>query len=231
MEVLSKIILLLLVLAGVSGVYAYTALVKPLSKLQVQPAEIEPVSLDPLVLQLSMDIVNPGKPIKLPGATLNLYMGNELVGTGSLPGTVIKEGSSRLVSKITLNKSMTELASLAGGKSSLSIDGTLLFKVLSFNVRIPIPKVPVPGGLDLAALAGGEAVQLTEILPLLKENPNLKIGEALGSGQFLTKFKEKTGKELTDTQIQKLKQFLGEAALNKTADELLKDPSILQKLQ
>lgn len=230
MGAISKIIVILLVLVGIGGVYAYTALVKPLSKLQVQPGEIEPVSLEPLVLRLSLDVVNPGKPVKLPGATLNLYLGDERVGTGSLPSTVIQEGPSTLLSDITLDN-LTELASLAGKEQSLSIDGALFFKVLSFDVRVPIPRVPIPGGLDLTAFAGGEAAQFTEILLLLKENPDLKVGEALDSEEFLEKFKEKTGKELTETKIQELKQLLGEACLNKTVDELLKDPSIFQKLQ
>ncbi|MDP6460097.1 MAG: hypothetical protein QF673_01705 [Candidatus Hydrothermarchaeota archaeon] len=231
MGVLSKIILIFLVLAGIGGVYAYTSLVKPLSKLQVQPGEIEPVSLEPMVLQISLEVVNPDKPLKLPGATLNLYLEDELVGTGSLPNTVIQVGPSRLVSKIHLDKDLIELASIAGEETSLSIDGTLLFKVLSFDVKIPIPRVPVPGGLDFIALAGGEASQSMEILRLLKKTPNLKMGDALVSEAFLEKLKEKTGNELTDTKIQELKQLLGTAALNKTVDELLKDPSILQKLQ
>jgi LEA14-like dessication related protein len=228
MGAISKIVLILIVFAGISGAYAYTSIVQPLSKMQIQPGEVEPVSLEPLVLQLSVDIVNPGKPVKLPGATLNLYLDGELVGTGSLPSTVINAGSSTLLSEITLDKSLIELASTAGEGTSISIDGTLFFKVLSFDVKIPIPKVPVPGGLDFATSAGGGTAQLMDILPLLQETPNLKLGEALESGEFLSKFKEKTGKELS---VQELKQFLGEAALNKTADELLKDPQILQKLQ
>jgi LEA14-like dessication related protein len=231
MGAISKIILLILVFAGIGGVYAYTSLVQPLSKMQIQPGEVEPVSLEPLVLQLSVDIVNPGKPVKLPGASINLYLNDARVGTGTLPGAVIGEGSTTLHAEITLDKSAAEFASLAVGQPGVSIDGTLFFKVLSFNVKVPIPKVPVPGGLDIAAFAGGDTSGLPEILGLLSENPGLKLGEALSSGEFLAKFKEKTGTELTVAKIQELKQLLGEGAMNKTADELLKDPSILQKLQ
>lgn len=230
MGAISKIIIVLLVLVGIGGVYVYTSLVQPLSKMQIQPGEIEPVTLEPLVLRLSLDVTNPGESVKLPGANLNLYLDGSRVGTGSLQNAVIKPGLNTLHSDITLDKGLEELLALAGAEPSLSIDGTLNFQVLSFSVRIPIPRLPVPGGIDLQALAGGGASEVMEILPLLRENPKLKIGEALDSKDFLDKFASRTGKELTQPKIQELKQILGEN-LNQTAEELLKDPSILKKLQ
>jgi hypothetical protein len=221
MGALFKVVVILLILVGAGGAYAYTSYVKPLSALQLHPAGMEPVSINPLIIRVSVDIVNPGKSVRLPGADLNLYAGEKLIGKGTLPGGIIPSGSTRLQAEITIDKGIEELTGLSSGREELSVDGTLSFNVLSFNVKVPVPRVPVPGGLDIASLAGGEAPDVSEILPLLQENRGQKLVDALASDNFRRKYKEKTGKELTETKIQELMKLFGEEAMNKTIGEIM----------
>ncbi len=221
MGTLLKILLVLLLLGGGTGVYAYASYVKPLSTLQLQPVGVEPVSIEPLVLRISVDVVNPGGSIRLPGADLNLYLGDSLIGNGKLPGEVVEPGTTRLQVEITIDKEINELLTLAGEERQLSVDGTLYIKVFSFTLRIPIPRVPVPGEMDISALVGGEALDVAEIMPLLLEYRGQKLGDVLASQDFKQKYKERTGKDLTDAEIQEIIRTFGEESLDKTIDELL----------
>ena len=222
MGALLKILVILLALAGGGGAYVYTSYVKPLSALQVQPAGVEPISMDPMVLRVSVDIVNPGKPVRLPGADMNLYIGDKFIGKGKLSSEVVQSGSTRLYADITLDKdAMMEIMGTSGGEQQMFVDGTLYLKVLSFNLKVPIPRVPVPGGLDISALAAGEASALAEIMPLLMEYRGQKLGDVLVSEDFKRKYKERTGEDLTEAEIQEIIQTFGKEALDKTIDELM----------
>jgi hypothetical protein len=221
MGTLLKILLILLLIGGGTGVYAYTSYIKPMSALQLQPVGVEPVSIEPLVLRVSVDVVNPGSPIKLPGADLNLYMGDSQIGTGKLPSELVETGTTRLHVEITIDKEMSELLALAGGESQLFVDGTLYLDILSFTLRVPIPRVPVPGEMDVSALAGAQAPALTDILPLLLEYRGQKLGDVLASSDFKQKYKERTGEELTEAKKQEILRMLGAESLDKTIEELL----------
>lgn len=217
-----KILVILLVIAGGGGAYVYTSYVKPLSALQVQPAGVEPISMDPMVLRVSVDIVNPGKSVRLPGADMNLYIGDKFIGKGKLSSQVVQSGSTRLHADITLDKdAMMEIMGTFGGEQQMFVDGTLYIKVLSFNLNVPIPRVPVPGGLDISALAAGEAPALSEIMSLLMEYRGQKLGDVLASDDFKRKYRERTGKDLTEAEVRELVRAFGKEALDKTIEELM----------
>lgn len=219
---LLKVLVILLILAGGGGAYVYTSYVKPLSALQVQPAGMEPVSMEPLVLRVSVDIVNPGKPVRLPGADLNLYLGDKLIGKGSLPSEVVQSGSTRLHTDITIDKNaLMELIGSASGQEQVYVEGTLYLKVLSTTVKVPIPKLPVPGGFDMSMLAGGGTSTLSDIMPLLMEYRGQKLGDVLASDDFKKKYRQRTGKDLTDVDVQELLKVFGADAVNKNIDELI----------
>lgn len=213
--VLTALILIFL-LMGAFGVYAYFSMIKPLMGLEVEPQNIEMQSLDPLEFSLAVNVKNNGgSDATLPGATINLYVEDIYVGTGIIkPKTVPAGGLSVINARITVGQEMERLTKLLSSRKAVNaqIDGTLHAKIIVLTLNIPIPKVPVPVPIETTELAS--ATQVASILPILQEHKGETVAETLESEDVLQKIQEKTGKEITAEEAKELAgQYLGEAAI------------------
>ncbi|MFQ6136309.1 MAG: hypothetical protein ACE5PM_03915 [Candidatus Hydrothermarchaeales archaeon] len=211
------------VVLGIFGVYAYFAVVKPLMNLEVEPQSVELVSLDPLAFALPLNVINRGGEAVLPGASLNLYIEEVYVGSGSIPSTPLPSGATKtIVAQIIVSQDIATLNEILSSKPSVSakVDGTLHAKVLFLSLNIPIPKVPVPVPLDTSTMT--VATKVVSILPVLKEHSDEPVREAIESEEFMRKVREKTGMDVTPEEAKNLvEDYLGEEAMDMTIEEAM----------
>jgi hypothetical protein len=232
MSVLKKIFLLflaLIVIGGSFAVYTYLTIVKPVMSLDIQPQGVEPVTLMPVVLDIVMSVSNPSSDAVIPGADINFYLNGEYAGSGHLDSTLIKAGEKKTIRiRVAISKPLSEIIAMSkAGPVSMEIDGKLKTKFFP----IPIPRISIPAPLDLSQIipSGGTEYDLPLLLAAIEENPDMTVEEALENEDVIRKMEEQIGQELTDEQINEIKRSIPPEVKNKSIEDILKNPELLEK--
>ncbi|NOZ76243.1 MAG: hypothetical protein GXO65_00885 [Euryarchaeota archaeon] len=226
------IVLILLVFLGAA--YIYFGVIRPLQGLDIQPGQMRPVSLSPnVVIEGTFIITNPGGETRIPKIDLDLYVGETLIASGEVPETVLPPGSTESVN-VNFVSDMNVFSLILLLESKKSQDVRVGGKIHSRPIAIPIPKLPVP--VDLAELLGPiDALKGTPVFPMLstlEKNPDLTVGEALESREFIEGMEASIGRDITDQEIAQLRDFFeAQGMLDMKADEVINNPAFLEMYQ
>ncbi len=233
MSVMKKIGLLFSIIGiiiSLFGAYTYFTIIRPVMGLDIQPQGIEPVTLAPLVLDIVLSAYNPGGVAEIPGAEINMYLNDEYLGSGSLNRVRLEAGEKKnLRVRVSIDRPLSDVVALTNRQQTVKIDGLIETKLFP----IPIPRIPLPIPFELSQLVspeiGADNSELPLILAAAQEDPEMTIEEALENEDVIAKIEEQEGTQLTEEQIEGLKQSIPPELQGKSVAEILRDPELLKK--